>query len=209
MHGLFRGVSVIPVLTIEREADAVPLARALAEGGLNVIEVTFRTAEAPAAIAAIARALPQVVVGAGTLLRAADVAKARAVGARFLVSPGMTPELAGAALASDLPYLPGIATPSEVMAARGLGISVMKLFPAAMLGGVGFLRALAPVFSGVAFCPTGGVEERTAGDYLALPNVPMVGGSWMAPRDAIAAGDWPRIRRLAERAAAIGRREAA
>ncbi|HEY1795860.1 MAG TPA: bifunctional 4-hydroxy-2-oxoglutarate aldolase/2-dehydro-3-deoxy-phosphogluconate aldolase [Stellaceae bacterium] len=209
MHGLFRGVSVIPVLTIEREADAVPLARALGEGGLRLIEVTFRTAEAPAAIAAIARAVPEVVVGAGTLLRAADVAKARAAGARFLVSPGMTPELAGAALAADMPYLPGIATPSEVMAARALGISVMKLFPAEVLGGAGFLRALAPVFSGVAFCPTGGVSEQNAADYLALPNVPMVGGSWMAPRDAIAAGDWGRIRRLAERAAAIGQRVAA
>lgn len=209
MNGLFRGVSVIPVLTIEREADAVPLARALGEGGLRLIEVTFRTAEAPAAIAAIARAVPEVAVGAGTLLRAADVAKARAAGARFLVSPGMTPELAGAALAADMPYLPGIATPSEVMGARALGISVMKLFPAEALGGVGFLRALAPVFPGVAFCPTGGVGEQNAGDYLALPNVPMVGSSWMAPRDAIAAGDWGRIRRLAERAAAIGRREAA
>jgi 2-dehydro-3-deoxyphosphogluconate aldolase/(4S)-4-hydroxy-2-oxoglutarate aldolase len=121
----------------------------------------------------------------------------------------MTPELAAAALASDLPYLPGIATPSEVMAARALGISVMKLFPAEALGGVGFLRALAQVFLGVAFCPTGGVDEAGAGDYLALPNVPMVGGSWMAPRDAIAAGDWGRIRRLAERAAAIGRLQAA
>ncbi|HEX3885105.1 MAG TPA: bifunctional 4-hydroxy-2-oxoglutarate aldolase/2-dehydro-3-deoxy-phosphogluconate aldolase [Stellaceae bacterium] len=209
MHALFRGASVIPVLTIEREADAVPLARALAEGGLSVIEVTFRTAEAAAAIMAIAREVPQVTVGAGTLLRAADVARARAAGARFLVSPGMTAELAGAALATDLPYLPGVATPSEVMAARALGISVMKLFPAEALGGVGFLRALAPVFPGVAFCPTGGVDERSAGDYLALPNVPMVGGSWMAPRDAVAAGDWGRVRRLAERAAAIGRREAA
>jgi len=209
MHALFRGVSVIPVLTIDRESDAVPLARALAEGGLPVIEVTFRTASAPAAIAAIARELPQVTVGAGTLLRAADVARARYSGARFLVSPGTTPELAAAALASELPYLPGVATPSEVMAARALGVSAMKLFPAEALGGVGFLRALAPVFPGIAFCPTGGVDERSAAEYLALPNVPMVGGSWMAPRDAIAAGDWGRIRRLAERAAAVGQAEAA
>ncbi len=209
MHSLFRGASVIPVLTIERESDAVPLARALYEGGLPVIEVTFRTADAPAAIAAIARELPHVTVGAGTLMRAADVARARYSGARFLVSPGMTPELAAAALATELPYLPGIATPSEVMAARALGISTMKFFPAEALGGVGFLRALAPVFAGIAFCPTGGIDERSAADYLALPNVPIVGGSWMAPRDAVASGDWGRIRRLAERAAAIGRREAA
>lgn len=205
MHALFLGASVIPVLTIERERDAVPLARALGEGGLGLIEVALRTAAAPAAIAAIARELPHIIVGAGTLQRAADVAAAVHAGARFLVSPGTTPELAAAALASELPYLPGVATPSEVMMARALGICLMKLFPAEALGGIGFVRALAPVFPGVAFCPTGGIDERTAADYLALPNVPMVGGSWMAPKDAIAAGDWPRIRRLAERAAGIGR----
>jgi 2-dehydro-3-deoxyphosphogluconate aldolase/(4S)-4-hydroxy-2-oxoglutarate aldolase len=209
MHPLFRGTTIIPVLSIERERDAVPLARALAEGGLRVIEVTFRTDAAAAAIAVIAAELPQVTVGAGTLLRAADVAAAVNAGAKFLVSPGTTPQLAGAALATELPYLPGIATPSEIMAIRALGISVMKLFPAAAMGGTALLRALAPVFPGIAFCPTGGIDEASAGDYLALPNVPMVGGSWMAPRDAIAAGDWSRIRRLAERAAAIGRAEAA
>ncbi|HVC55388.1 MAG TPA: bifunctional 4-hydroxy-2-oxoglutarate aldolase/2-dehydro-3-deoxy-phosphogluconate aldolase [Stellaceae bacterium] len=209
MHTLFRGISVIPVLTLERERDAVPLARALFEGGLAVIEVALRTPAAVGAIAAIARDLPQVTVGAGTLQRAADVAAAVAAGARFLVSPGMTPELAASALAAELPYLPGVATPSEIMAARALGICVMKLFPAEALGGTGLLRALAPVFPGIAFCPTGGIDERVAADYLALPNVPLVGGSWMAPKDAVAAGDWPRIRRLAERAAAIGRAEAA
>jgi 2-dehydro-3-deoxyphosphogluconate aldolase/(4S)-4-hydroxy-2-oxoglutarate aldolase len=209
MHPLFHGVAVIPVLTIDRGRDAVPLARSLYEGGLSVIEVTFRTEAAAASIAAIASELPQVTVGAGTLLRAADVAAAVNVGAKFLVSPGMTPQLAGAALATELPYLPGVATPSEIMAARALGICVMKLFPAEALGGVELVRALAPVFQGIAFCPTGGIDERSAADYLALPNVPMVGGSWMAPRDAIAAGDWARIRRLAERAAAIGRAEAA
>jgi 2-dehydro-3-deoxyphosphogluconate aldolase/(4S)-4-hydroxy-2-oxoglutarate aldolase len=209
MHAIFRGVSVIPVLTIERERDAVPLARALFEGGLPVVEVTMRTAAAAAAIAAIRRELPQVVVGAGTLLRPADVATAIEAGAGFLVSPGMTPELAAAALAAELPYLPGVATPSEVMAARALGICVMKFFPAEPLGGVAWLRALAPVFRGVAFCPTGGIDETRAAEYLTLPNVPVVGGSWMAPKDAVAAGDWRRIRRLAEGAAAIGRREAA
>jgi len=209
MHALFRGASVIPVLTIEREKDALPLARTLAEGGLHVIEVALRTPAANAAIAAIARSLPQVIVGAGTLQRAADVAAAVHAGARFLVSPGTIPELAAAALASELPYLPGVATPSEVMAARALGLCLMKFFPAEALGGTGFLRALAPVFPGVAFCPTGGIDEHQAAEYLALPNVPLIGGSWMAPKDAIAAGDWPRIRRLAERAAAIGRAQAA
>jgi len=209
MHPLFRGAAIIPVLAIERVRDAVPLARALHDGGLSVIEVTFRTEAAAAAIAAIAAELPQITVGAGTLLRAADVAAAVGAGARFLVSPGTTPQLAGAALATELPYLPGVATPSEIMAMRALGICVMKLFPAEALGGVALLRALAPVFPGIAFCPTGGIDERSVPDYLALPNVPMVGGSWMAPRDAIAAGDWNRIRRLAESAAAIGRKEAA
>lgn len=209
MHALFHGISVIPVLTIDRERDAVRLARALFEGGLPVIEIALRTPAAPAAIAAISRELPHVTVGAGTLLRAADVGRAVHAGAHFLVSPGMTPELAASALSTELPYLPGVATPSEVMAARALGICVMKLFPAETLGGVGFLKALAPVFPGVAFCPTGGIDERRAGEYLTLANVPFVGGSWMAPREAILAGDWPRVRRLAERAATIGRAAAA
>jgi 2-dehydro-3-deoxyphosphogluconate aldolase / (4S)-4-hydroxy-2-oxoglutarate aldolase len=205
MHALFRGVAIIPVLTIEREKDAVPLARALLEGGLSLIEVTLRTPAAPAAIAAIARELPQIVVGAGTVQRPADVVQACAAGARFLVSPGMTAELAGAALATELPYLPGVATPSEAMAARDLGICFLKLFPAEAVGGLALLRALAPVFPGVAFCPTGGIDERSAREYLALPNVPIVGGSWMAPKEAIAAGDWERVRRLAERAKEIER----
>ena len=203
MHALFRGVAVIPVLTIEREADAVPLARALLDGGLRLIEVTLRTPAAPAAIAAIVREVPQIVVGAGTVQRPADVVQACAAGARFLVSPGITAELAAAALATQLPYLPGVATPSEVMAARDLGISFLKLFPAEAVGGAAMLRALAPVFAGVAFCPTGGIDERAAAEYLALPNVPVVGGSWMAPSELVAAGDWAAVRRLAERAAAI------
>ena len=203
MHALFRGVTVIPVLTIEREAHAVPLARALLDGGLRLIEVTLRTPAAPAAIAAIVREVPQIVVGAGTVQRPADVVQACAAGARFLVSPGITAELAAAALATQLPYLPGVATPSEVMAARDLGISFLKLFPAEAVGGVAMLRALAPVFAGVAFCPTGGIDERAAAEYLALPNVPVVGGSWMAPSELVAAGDWAAVRRLAERAAAI------
>ena len=151
MHNLFRGVAVIPVITIEREEDAVPLARALLDGGLPLLEVTLRTPAALAAIAAIAREVPQVVVGAGTVQRPADVVRACTAGARFLVSPGMTPELAAAALATELPYLPGVATPSEVMTARDLGISFLKLFPAEAVGGLALLQALAPVFPGVAF----------------------------------------------------------
>ena len=208
MHSLFRGVAVIPVLTIEREAHAVPLARALLDGGLSIIEVTLRTPAAAAAIAAIVREVPQIVVGAGTVQRPADVVQACAAGASFLVSPGMTAELAAAALATQLPYIPGVATPAEVMTARDLGISFLKLFPAEAVGGLAMLRALAPVFAGVAFCPTGGIDEQSAAEYLALPNVPMVGGSWMAPRQIVAAEDWARVRQLAERAAAIRPRTA-
>jgi 2-dehydro-3-deoxyphosphogluconate aldolase/(4S)-4-hydroxy-2-oxoglutarate aldolase len=209
MHDLFRGITVIPVLTIEREADAVPLAHALFQGGLRLIEITLRTAAAPAAIAAITRELPEIIIGAGTVQRPADVVQACAAGARFLVSPGMTAELAAAALAANVPYLPGVATPSEIMTARDLGISLLKLFPAEAIGGVALLRALAPVFSGVAFCPTGGIDECSAQAYLALPNVPMIGGSWMAPKEAVASGDWARVRRLAQSATAIGRARAA
>jgi 2-dehydro-3-deoxyphosphogluconate aldolase/(4S)-4-hydroxy-2-oxoglutarate aldolase len=159
MDDLFHGITVIPVLTIEREADAVPLAHALFQGGLRLLEITLRTAAAPAVIAAITRELPEIIVGAGTVQRAAHVVQACAAGARFLVSPGMTAELAAAALAANVPYLPGVATASEIMTARDLGISLLKLFPAEAVGGVGLLRALAPVFSGVAFCPTGGIDE--------------------------------------------------
>ena len=205
MHGLFRDVAIVPVLTVEHEDNAVPLARALLNGGLRVIEVTLRTPAAVRAFAAISRRLPEIVVGAGTVQRPADVVEACSAGAQFLVSPGMTPELVAAARATDLPYLPGVATPSEVMAARELGMSFLKLFPAEAVGGVALLRALAPVFTGIAFCPTGGIDERSAATYLALPNVHMVGGSWMAPPDAVAAGDWARVQRLAERASGIGR----
>jgi 2-dehydro-3-deoxyphosphogluconate aldolase/(4S)-4-hydroxy-2-oxoglutarate aldolase len=205
MHALFSGVSVIPVVTIEREQDAVPLARLLQQSGLALVEVTLRTPAGLAAIAAIGREVPHIAVGAGTVLRPADVARACEAGARFLVSPGMTAELAAAALASGLPYLPGVATPSEIMQARELGVSFMKLFPAEAVGGVALLAALAPVFPGVAFCPTGGLDQERARRYLALPNVPMVGGSWMVPRDAVMAGDWARLSRLAAEAAALGR----
>src|SRR6202163_2928214 len=209
MHALFHGVVVVPVLTIEREEDAVPLAGALFEGGLRLIEVTRSRPPALVAIAAIGRELPQIVVGAGTVQRPADVVQACAAGARFLVSPGMTAELAAAALATELPYLPGVATPSEVMAARDLGISFLKLFPAEAVGGLALLRALAPVFSGIAFCPTGGIDERSAGHYLALPNVPMVGASGAARPPAPTPVVWAGLVRAAQRAPAIGHPEPA
>lgn len=200
MHEIFQGTSVIAMVSLARAADAVPLASALLRGGLRVIEVSLRTPEATAAIQAIARHLPDAVVGAGAVLTGADVTRAVEAGARFLASPGLTPDLVAAGLASDLPYLPGAVTPSEVIAAREHGFSLLKFFPAAASGGIEALRQLAPVFPGIAFCPTGGVDGETASGYLALPNVPLVGGGWMAPAEAIAAGDWAGIEERARRA---------
>jgi len=200
MHPIFRETKVIPVITIEHEGDAVPLARALTRGGLNVIEVTLRTPAALAAISAIARDVPEVVVGAGTVLRDSDVTHALSAGARFLVSPGLSPELAAAGLASEVPFIPGAITPSEVIMARDLGFSFLKFYPAAGAGGVATLRNYALVFAGIAFCPTGGVTGEKAREYLALSNVPMVGGAWMATPEAIAAADWPGITERARRA---------
>jgi 2-dehydro-3-deoxyphosphogluconate aldolase / (4S)-4-hydroxy-2-oxoglutarate aldolase len=205
MHEIFRDVAVIPVVTIARVADAVPLAEALLGGGLRVIEVTLRTPAAAAAIEEIRRRLPDVAVGAGSLLTGADIGRAVTAGARFLVSPGLTPELAAAGLASERPYLPGVMTPSEVIAARDVGLSLFKFFPATMASGVETLAAYAPVFPGIAFYPAGGVTPANARHYLALPNVTMVGGDWMVPAAAIEAGDWRRIERLAREAAALGR----
>ena len=206
MHEIFERTMVIPVLTIERLEDALPLASALVRGGLNVLEVTFRTEAAGPAIAAIARELPGAIVGAGTLLRPNDISQALEAGARFLVSPGLVPELVATGLAAtDVPYLPGVATASEVMTARGLGCSLLKFFPAAAMGGPATLAAFAPVFRGIAFCPTGGITEDTALSYLRLPNVPMVGGAWMAPAAAIVERDWSRITSLAKKAAALKR----
>jgi 2-dehydro-3-deoxyphosphogluconate aldolase / (4S)-4-hydroxy-2-oxoglutarate aldolase len=205
MHEIFERTTVVPVLTIERLEDALPLAGALVRGGLTVLEVTFRTEAAAPAIAAIARELPDAVVGAGTLLRPNDITQALEAGAKFLVSPGMVPELVAAGLATDVPYLPGVATASEVMTARGLGCSLLKFFPAAAIGGPAALAAFAPVFRGVAFCPTGGITEETAPSYLRLPNVPMVGGAWMVPAAAIAERDWSRITGLAKKAAGLKR----
>jgi len=206
MHEIFRGVSVIAIVTVTRAADAVPLASALVRGGLRVIEVTLRTPEAPDAIREIARRVPDALVGAGTVLSGADVTRAVAAGARFLVSPGLTPDLVAAGLGCEVPYMPGAITPSEIIAAREHGFSLLKFFPAVAAGGREALRQLAPVFPGIAFCPTGGVTGDNAGEFLALPNVPLVGGGWIAPAEAIAAGDWAGIEARARAAARLGRR---
>ncbi len=194
---------VVPVLTIERLEDAVPLARALVAGGLPVLEITLRTEAALAAVSAIRAAVPEAVVGVGTLTRPADFAAADRVGARFGVSPGLTPELASAARGARFPLLPGVMTPTELIAGRAAGFEVFKLFPAQQAGGVEMLKALAGPFPDARFCPTGGISRSTAPDYLALANVLCVGGSWVAPRERVQARDWAAIEALARDAAAL------
>lgn len=193
---------VIPVLTIERPGEAVPLARALVAGGLPVLEITLRTEAALEALKRIAAEVPDAIVGAGTVLNETQLAAAERAGARFAVSPGCTPALARAAAASGMAFLPGVQTVSEAMVARELGFGLLKFFPADSSGGIGWLTAVAAPLAELRFCPTGGVNAETAPAYLALPNVACVGGSWVAPKDAVAAGDWVRIERLA--AAAVG-----
>jgi 2-dehydro-3-deoxyphosphogluconate aldolase/(4S)-4-hydroxy-2-oxoglutarate aldolase len=200
---LFARVPVVPVLTIERVADAAPLARALVAGGLPVLEVTLRTRAALDAVAAIVAAVPDAVVGVGTVTKPIDVAVAVQAGARFLVSPGTTAELADALAGAELPVLPGCATVSEAMALAARGFTVLKFFPAEASGGVAWLKSVSGPLLDIRFCPTGGIDARNAASYLALPNVTAVGGSWVAPREAIAAGDFAHITDLARAAAAL------
>ncbi|MFE2389237.1 bifunctional 4-hydroxy-2-oxoglutarate aldolase/2-dehydro-3-deoxy-phosphogluconate aldolase [Streptomyces althioticus] len=194
---------VVPVVVVEDAADAVPLARALVAGGLPAIEVTLRTPAAPDAIRAIAAEVPGAVVGAGTVLTPEQVTDAVAAGARFLVSPGCTDALLTAMRAAGVPFLPGVSTASEVMALLERGVREMKFFPARAAGGTAYLKSLAGPLPQARFCPTGGIGPDTAPDYLALPNVGCVGGSWMLPEDAVAARDWARVERLAREAAAL------
>ncbi len=192
---------VIPILTIARVEDAVPLARALIAGGLPVLEITLRTPAALGAIAEIAAQLPAALIGAGTLTRPDQFAQARQAGAQFAVSPGFDPQLSAAASDAGMPYLPGVATASEIMQATRHGHEIQKFFPAESSGGCAALRAFAGPFSNIRFCPTGGIGGENFADYLALPNVVCVGGSWVAPAAAIAAGDWQQIEALARAAA--------
>lgn len=194
---------VIPVIVIERLQDAVPLAQALVAGGVKVLEVTLRTAAALPAMEAIAKAVPEAVLGAGTLRTAADAVAAKNAGCVFGVSPGFTERLSAACHDVDLPLLPGVASASEVMRANDAGHRFLKLFPATAVGGVALLKGLAGPFPDVAFCPTGGISLKTAPEFLGLPNVRVCGGSWLTPADAIAAGDWARITQLAREAQAL------
>ncbi len=196
---------VIPVLTVASVEDGLGQAKALVAGGLYAIEVTLRTPSAIAAIAAIARQIPGAVVGAGTIVSVAQIDEAVAAGARFLVSPGATPALAKAAAGSPVPFLPGCATASEAMALRELGFRALKLFPAEAVGGVKLLASLAAPLGDLRFCPTGGIDLAKAPDYLRLPNVACVGGSWMLPKDALARGDYAVVEKLAREAAGLKR----
>ena len=194
---------VIPVIVIQRLQDAVPLAQALVAGGVRVLEVTMRTPVALAAIEAIARAVPEALVGAGTVRSAADARAAKDAGSVFCVSPGYTAEVGAACRAAGLLLLPGVATASEVMAAQADGLSFLKFFPATAAGGIPMLKALGGPFPDVVFCPTGGITPESAPQFLALLNVKVCGGSWLTPADAVAAGDWARITQFARAAALL------
>ena len=197
------GQPVIPVIRIERAADAVPLARALAKGGLPAIEITLRTPAALDAIRAAADEVPEAVVGAGTVLDARNYEAAVRAGARFIVSPGASGRLLDAAEASAVPLLPGAVTASEIMAAIERGYSLLKFFPAEQAGGAAYLKSLSSPLAGMKFCPTGGITTANARDYLKLPNVVCVGGSWVAPDDLMAQGRWQEIEALARTASQL------
>jgi 2-dehydro-3-deoxyphosphogluconate aldolase / (4S)-4-hydroxy-2-oxoglutarate aldolase len=200
---LLAGTPVVPVLTVEAIEIALPLARALVAGGLAVLEITLRTPAALQVIETIVREVDGAAVGAGTVLTPAQYEAAARAGARFVVSPGATPALLDAAAVSPVPFLPGAATSSEIMTLLERGHSCLKFFPAEPAGGIAYLKALAAPLSEARFCPTGGIDASSAPRYLSLPNVLCVGGSWVAPGDAVAAGDWPRITALARAAAAL------
>ncbi|HYD80678.1 MAG TPA: bifunctional 4-hydroxy-2-oxoglutarate aldolase/2-dehydro-3-deoxy-phosphogluconate aldolase [Paucimonas sp.] len=200
---IMRASPVIPVIAIDNPDYAVPLAKALVAGGIRVLEVTLRTAHGLPAIRAMAEQVPDAIVGVGTLTQPEEFAAARDAGAVFGVSPGLTPSLIAAAKSSGLPLLPGVMTPSEVMAAREQGFRQLKLFPAVPAGGVGMLNALAGPLGDVMFCPTGGISIETAPQFLACKNVACVGGSWLTPKDAMQSGNWQRITDLALAAARL------
>ena len=191
---------VIPVIVLHGVAHAVPMARALVAGGIRMLEVTLRTPQALACMEAIAREVPEAVLGAGTVRSQADAQAAVNAGARFAVSPGYTSALGQACRALGLPLLPGVATGSEIMQAQADGYQQLKFFPALQAGGLAMLKAWSGPFFDVDFCPTGGLTPENAPQFLALPNVRCVGGSWLVPADALAAGDWARITALAAQA---------
>ena len=197
------GQTVIPVLLIDKAADAVPLARALARGGLPAIEITLRTSAALDAIRAVADEVPEAIVGAGTILNAQHYEQAVAAGSKFIVSPGVTDAILQVADNSPVPLLPGCATASEVMSLRERGYTHVKFFPAEQAGGAPYLKALSSPLAGTFFCPTGGISLSNAMSYLTLPNVLCIGGSWIAPKELVNDGKWDEITALAAAAAAL------
>ena len=203
LGSLLSRTPVVPVLVVDSLATAVPLARALVTGGLPVLEITLRTRAAPEVIRAIAGEVEGAVVGAGTVLTPGQLAEVERLGARFAVSPGATESLLDAAAGSSVPLLPGAASASEVMRLLERGHRTMKFFPAEPAGGIAYLKALASPLPEARFCPTGGIDAERAKGYLALTNVVCVGGSWVAPADAVRTGDWARITGLARAAAAL------
>ena len=202
---VMRDAPVIPVIVLHDVRHAVPMARALVAGGIRMLEVTLRTPQALDCMRAIASEVPEAVVGAGTVRSPADAEAAARAGARFAVSPGFTPAVGRACRDQGLPLLPGVATGSEIMAAQEEGHAALKFFPALQAGGAAMLKAWNGPFGDVVFCPTGGISPGNAADFLALPNVACVGGSWLVPGDALAQGDWARITQLAHAAAQLPR----
>jgi len=202
---VMRDAPVIPVIVLHDVAHAVPMARALVAGGIRMLEVTLRTPQALACMEAIARDVPEAVLGAGTVRSAADARAAADAGARFAVSPGYTAAVGQACRDLNLPLLPGVATGSEIMLCQEDGLTALKFFPAMQAGGAAMLKAWGGPFGDVVFCPTGGVTPSNAADFLALSNVVCVGGSWLVPADALAQGDWARITQLAREAAGLPR----
>jgi 2-dehydro-3-deoxyphosphogluconate aldolase/(4S)-4-hydroxy-2-oxoglutarate aldolase len=202
---LLAQATVVPVLTIERVEDAVPLARALVEGGLPMIEVTLRTEAALDAVRAMIDAVPDAIVGIGTVTKIPDIRLALAAGAKFLATPGTPPSLAAALAKAPIPAVPACATVSEAMALADLGFTALKFFPAESSGGVGFLKAIAAPLPELRFFPSGGIDASNAKAYLALPNVIAVGGSWVVPKEALAAREFGKIIALAKAAAALRR----
>ena len=200
---ILRLAPVMPVIVIKDLAHAVPMAKALVDGGLPVLEITMRTPAALSAVRAIREAVPGAVVGVGTVTRAEDFAAAAAAGAQFAVSPGCTTALAYAARGAGMAFLPGVMTPSDIIAAKLAGLSALKFFPAKQAGGIPMLKAFAGPFPDIIFCPTGGITPETAAEFLALENVACVGGTWITPQAALDAGDWAEVTRLAKAAAAL------
>lgn len=200
---LLRAARILPIVTADSVDEALAVSRALLDGGLSAIELTLRTPAALAALATLKRELPDVSVGAGTVLDARQLRAAQAAGADFIVTPGTTPALREALAACSLPVVAGVATPSEALVLREHGFRVAKLFPAAAVGGLAMLKALQGPLPDMQFCPTGGIGESDAADYLAQPNVACIGGSWMVPKAWLQAGDWTRVRESAARARAI------